>query len=108
MEATESTNPAGDDLPSMAECLRRVLDDTDQLLKSAAASGDQKFQAAREKVVAQMVLAREQLAALDAAGRQKAREAARVTDEAVHEHPYGAMAVAAAAGVLIGLIVARR
>lgn len=108
MEATDSTNPAGNELPSMAECLRRVLDDTDLLLKSAAASGDQKFQAAREKVVAQMGRAREQLAALDEAGRQKTREAARATDETVHEHPYAAMAVAAAAGVLIGLIVARR
>ena len=36
------------------------------------------------------------------------RDKARATDSAVHEHPYGAMGIAAAVGLLIGFLAARR
>lgn len=39
---------------------------------------------------------------------RKAREAATHTDEAVHQHPYRAMGIAAAAALLAGFLVARR
>jgi len=38
----------------------------------------------------------------------KAREAARVADSAVHTHPYAAIGVAAAVGLLLGVVLARR
>jgi len=107
MEAISSA-PLSDARQSLADNLRRMIDEADRLLKSVAASGDQKFQVVREKVVEQMQEMRGQLAELEEAGLQKAREMARTTDETVHAHPYGAMAVAAAAGVLIGFLAARR
>jgi ElaB/YqjD/DUF883 family membrane-anchored ribosome-binding protein len=36
------------------------------------------------------------------------KDAARTTDEYVHEHPWGAVGVAAAAGLLLGVLIARR
>ena|ERR1017187_1132302 len=40
--------------------------------------------------------------------RDKAVAGAKATDEAVHEHPYKAIAIAAGVGVLIGFLIARR
>jgi len=40
--------------------------------------------------------------------REKAVEGARATDEAVHEHPYQAIAIGVGVGALIGYLVARR
>ncbi len=108
MEATDPAIPAAEDKSSLADALRRMIDETEQLLRSAASSGDQKFQVVREKLVEQMRQMRTQLAEYDEIGRQKAKDAARATDESVHAHPYAAMAVAAAAGMLIGFLAARR
>lgn len=109
MEATSPATPASAEKQGgLANSLRHMIDETDQLLKSAAASGDQKFQVVRDKVLEQMRQMRVQLGELEEIGLQKAKEAARATDVTVHAHPYGAMAVAAAAGVLIGFLAARR
>jgi ElaB/YqjD/DUF883 family membrane-anchored ribosome-binding protein len=40
--------------------------------------------------------------------REKAIEGAKAADEAVHEHPYQAMAIALGVGALIGYLAARR
>jgi ElaB/YqjD/DUF883 family membrane-anchored ribosome-binding protein len=40
--------------------------------------------------------------------RDKAVQGAKATDEAVHEHPYQAMAIALGIGALIGFLAARR
>jgi ElaB/YqjD/DUF883 family membrane-anchored ribosome-binding protein len=42
------------------------------------------------------------------AARQRVGTAAQTADGALHAHPYRAIGVAAAAGVLIGLLLARR
>ena len=40
--------------------------------------------------------------------REKAVEGAKATDEAVHEHPYQAIAVGVGIGALVGFLVSRR
>jgi ElaB/YqjD/DUF883 family membrane-anchored ribosome-binding protein len=40
--------------------------------------------------------------------RDKAVQTAKAADEAVHEHPYKAIAIGAGVGAIIGFIVARR
>jgi ElaB/YqjD/DUF883 family membrane-anchored ribosome-binding protein len=37
--------------------------------------------------------------------REKAVKGAKIANQAVHEHPYGAIGIAAAAGALLGVIV---
>jgi len=51
---------------------------------------------------------RSQLDELEDSAIHKARHAARATDRTVHSHPYGAMGIAAAAGLLIGFLAATR
>jgi ElaB/YqjD/DUF883 family membrane-anchored ribosome-binding protein len=40
--------------------------------------------------------------------RQKAVQGAKAADEAVHEHPYQAIAIAAGVGALVGYLLAHR
>lgn len=51
---------------------------------------------------------REQLDELQGITRHKARHMARTTDGALHDHPYGAIGVAIAAGLVLGLLVSKR
>jgi ElaB/YqjD/DUF883 family membrane-anchored ribosome-binding protein len=85
-----------------------IVQDVDQLMKNAAKSGDRPFDSVRDRFEAQLRRMRTQLDELEGAAAQKARQAARATDEAVHTHPYVAIGIGAAAGLLIGLLLARR
>ena len=38
----------------------------------------------------------------------QAKEAAKAADEYVREHPWGAVGIAAVAGLLVGVMIARR
>jgi ElaB/YqjD/DUF883 family membrane-anchored ribosome-binding protein len=85
--------------------------DTGQLAEDARALMAATADVAGEKVVE----ARKRLAdALESAKeivgrvRNKTIECAKAADEAVHEHPYKAIAIGAGVGALIGFIVARR
>jgi ElaB/YqjD/DUF883 family membrane-anchored ribosome-binding protein len=92
----------------LAESLRHMVGEAEHFLKSAADSGDEKFAEVREKVLRQVREMRSQLEALEDSAAYKARQAVRATDHAVHANPYGAMGLAAAAGLLIGFLAARR
>jgi len=103
MEATAENSKQG-----LAQSLRHMVDEADRLLKSAAETGDEKFSAIRQQIIDQVREMRLQLDELEETAVYKARRAARATDEAVHEHPYGAMGIAAAVGLLIGFLAASR
>ena len=92
----------------MAKNLRDPVEQADQFLSSTAHSGDQKFDAVRDQFSTQVRQMRNQLDDLEASVVNKARRAARSTDQAIHAHPYGAMGLVAAASLLIGLLAARR
>lgn len=93
---------------TLTKDLRQMIDETDQFLKSAATSGDEAFDAVRGKLAEQLRQMQGQLDDLEQAGLARARRAARVADDTVHAHPYGAMGMAAAAGLLVGFLAARR
>ena len=93
---------------TLTKDLRQMIDETDQFLKSAAASGDEAFDTVRGKLAEQLRQMQGQLDDLEQAGLARARKAARVADESVHAHPYGAMGIAAAAGLLVGFLAASR
>ena len=58
--------------------------------------------------LAERPLAKLELNDLETVAIENAKRAARATDEAVHEHPYAAMAIAAGIGALIGMLIVRR
>jgi len=105
---TSSRMLAGNGSQAAGHNLRHLVDEIDTFLKSAADTGDQRFNAVRDKLTVQVQDMREQLDALNRATLERVKTAARQADESVHAHPYGAMGVAAAAGLLVGYLAARR
>jgi ElaB/YqjD/DUF883 family membrane-anchored ribosome-binding protein len=92
----------------LAYNLRHMVDEADQFLKAAAHSGDAKFDDVRDKFVDHLQQMRRQLDDLEDSAIYKARHAARAADLAVQSHPYRAIGVAAAVGLLLGLLATRR
>ncbi len=92
----------------VAAGLRHLVEVADQLLKSAASAGDEKFDEARARLDHQLRGLRRQLDELEGNALQRARQAVRATDQAVQSHPYSAVGIAAGVGLLIGVLVARR
>ena len=107
METTAVT-PDQNARDRLATSLKQMVDEADQLLKSAQGAGSEKFSAARDKFETQLRQARAELAALQDNAVHNAKRAARATDHAVHEHPYAAMGITAGVGLLLGMLIARR
>jgi ElaB/YqjD/DUF883 family membrane-anchored ribosome-binding protein len=108
---TPSPTTAGADTSvrdQLAQSLRQIVGEAEQLLKSAQRTGNEQFNAARDKFESQLRDAKADLERLEETLAWQAKRAARATDEAVHEHPYAAMGLAAGVGLLIGMLVARR
>jgi ElaB/YqjD/DUF883 family membrane-anchored ribosome-binding protein len=92
----------------LTHSLEQMVDEADQLLKSAQHAGSDQFHEARAKFETQLRHARSELADVQHSAAANARRAARAADHAVHEHPYTAMGVTAGIGVLIGMLITRR
>ena len=102
---SEATSAAREQLLSD---LKAVVTDSEELLKATAGDLDERAAAARAKVQESLRVARAKIAELDEAVLDRIQDAAKATDQYVHEHPWGAVGIAAAAGVLVGVLIARR
>lgn len=95
----------------MSEDAKAASHDIDQLIEHVQALMEATAGAAEEKVVE----ARKRLAAALEGGRgtcgrihDKAVESASAANEALHEHPYKAVAIGVGVGLLSGLLLTRR
>jgi ElaB/YqjD/DUF883 family membrane-anchored ribosome-binding protein len=82
----------------------RLAEDAQALIAATADVAGEKVADARERLAAALENAKEIVGRL----RAKTAECAKAADEAVHEHPYKAIAVGVGVGTLIGFLVARR
>ncbi|MGZ5036157.1 MAG: DUF883 family protein [Usitatibacter sp.] len=89
----------------LVEDFNSVVSDTEELLKTVAATGGEKTHALRASVERNLKLARERLLAIEQAAAEKARATAKATDEYVHVHPWQSIGIAAAVGALFGIVV---
>jgi len=62
----------------------------------------------REKVQDSLQRAKIKLAEAEDVLVDKGKQAARMTDEYVHDHPWRAVGVAAGIGLIVGLLIGRR
>jgi ElaB/YqjD/DUF883 family membrane-anchored ribosome-binding protein len=92
----------------LAADLRVVIQDTEELLKATASQAGDKVIAARAKIQESLDGAKDKLARLGEVGVDKAKEAATATDNFVHEHPWKAVGIGAAVGVIVGMLISRR
>jgi ElaB/YqjD/DUF883 family membrane-anchored ribosome-binding protein len=92
----------------LAADLRVVVADAEELLRATATTAGEKAAAARLKIQDSMDAAKAKLAHLGEAGTERAKAAARATDDYVHDHPWHAVGVAALVGLVIGTLISRR
>jgi len=84
--------------------LHEVVGEAEALLKATATSSGAGSRELRARVQASLDQARQRLHEL----QDKARAAGKATDAYVHTNPWQAIGMAAAVGVVIGLLLGRR
>lgn len=84
--------------------LRAVVRDAEELLQATAGQGSAQLKELRARAEESLGAAR---ARLQEAG-DEARKAARDIDEQVHANPWAAVGIAAAAGLLLGMLLGRK
>ena len=85
-----------------------VLTEAEDMLKRAADETGERAKDLRSQVEAKLLTAKLRLQELEGQAVDRAKEAARATDDYVHNHPWQAIGIAAGIGVAIGLLLNRR
>ena len=87
--------------------LRVVVADAEELLRATAGQAGEKVSMARERIQESLAAAKERLAVMQESVIAKTRQAAKATDEYVHENPWKAVGIAAGAGLVVGMLISR-
>jgi ElaB/YqjD/DUF883 family membrane-anchored ribosome-binding protein len=87
--------------------LRVVVRDAEELLRATAGQAGDKAASARERIQESLSAAKERLVAAEEAVVEKTRQAAKATDEYVHENPWKSVGIAAGVGLVIGMLISR-
>lgn len=93
---------------SLGRDVQNVVSEAQELLKTVKDEGASQIENARSRVHAQYDAAREKLGEIQTQVTEGAKHAATTTDEYVHANPWQAIGIAAAAGALVGFLLARR
>jgi ElaB/YqjD/DUF883 family membrane-anchored ribosome-binding protein len=92
----------------LMEDLRAVVADAEELLKATADQTGDRITAARGKAEESLKAAKALLAEQEAAVMAKTKAAAKATEDYVRANPWKAMGIAAAAGLVLGMLATRR
>lgn len=82
----------------------QLADDARALMTATADVAGEKVGEARQRLAAALERGKEMYGRV----KEKAVESAKVADQAVHEHPYQAIAIGVGVGALIGYLISRR
>jgi len=88
--------------------LKVVVADAEELLRATASQAGEKVSAARERIQASLATAKVKLTEAERALLEKSKLAAKATDDYVRENPWQAVGIAAAAGLVLGVLISRR
>lgn len=88
--------------------VRSVLNSTEELLASAGEEGGAGAIEIRRKVAQNLKLAKDRLSQAQEVITERAKAAAKATDEYVHENPWKAIGITAGVAFVLGVLVARR
>lgn len=84
--------------------MAQLAEDAQALMAATADVAGEKVGEARKRLAAALGRGKEICGLV----REKAVEGAKAADEAVHEHPYQAIAIGVGVGALVGYLIARR
>lgn len=88
--------------------LKLLVSDTDELLRATATQAGEKAAVARERIQASLAAAKQRLGEAEDVALDKAKQVAKTADGYVHENPWAAIGVAAAAALVVGVLIGRR
>jgi ElaB/YqjD/DUF883 family membrane-anchored ribosome-binding protein len=88
--------------------LRQVIADTEELLRMSSSETGDSAAEVRSRIQNRLQAARAQLTELQDMAVAKAKAAGHATDEFVHENPWRSIGIAAAVGLVVGVLIARR
>jgi len=92
----------------LMEDLRLVVADAEELLRATANQAGEAAAAARARIQESLQVVKEHLVAAETAVIERTQQAAKDTDQYVHDSPWKAIGISACAGVIVGMLIARR
>ena len=92
----------------LVDDFNQVVSDTEVLLRALASVPGEKTAALRASVEENLGRAKQRVRAIQGAAVERTTAAARATDEYVHENPWPVIGVAAAVGLIVGLLLSDR
>jgi ElaB/YqjD/DUF883 family membrane-anchored ribosome-binding protein len=103
-EQTKNTDNMNKQTQESSHETGQLAEDAQALMTATADVAGEKVGEARERLAAALKRAKE----IAGNVRDKAVAGAKAADEAVHEHPYQAIAIGVGVGAIIGYLLARR
>jgi len=88
--------------------MKVVVADAEEILRATAGVAGEKMGDLRERIGERLRDAKLRLADAEAALVDRTKAAARATDDFVHDNPWRSVGIAAALGLLLGVIIGRR
>ena len=103
-EQTENTKNMNKQTQAISNDMGQLAEDARALMAATADVAGEKVKEARDRLAAALARGKE----ICGRARDKALEGAKAADEAVHEHPYQAIAIGVGVGAILGFLIARR
>ncbi len=92
----------------LVDDFHQVIDDAEELLRVTADQASDVVAAVRDRIQNRMQMARINLTELQDTALVQVKAARDATDTFVHQNPWASIGMSAIAGLVVGLIVARR
>ena len=102
------TENAEDGRERLVDDVAAVLAEAEEMLKRASLETGDKARDLRSQVETKLLRAKLRLQEIEGEAVDRAKAAARATDDYVHENPWQAIGIAAAIGLVAGLLLNRR
>ena len=99
---------AEDGRERLVDEMSAVLSEAEEMLKRAATETGDKARDLRSQVETNLLRAKLKLQEYEGEAIDHAKAAARFTDDYVHDNPWRSIGIAAAVGLLLGLLMTRR
>ncbi len=104
----EDRQPMQRSADDLTTSFRSVVEDAEQLLRATANYSAEGFADVRARFENKLGEAKAQLADTQAMVTDKAKQAADVTEQYVHENPWKSLAIAVSVGAVVGLLARGR
>ncbi len=92
----------------LAADFQAVMEDIEALIGAEGEKAESEVKALRARLRDKLDQTRRAVAHFQEEGVERAREAARKTDDYVHQHPWQAVGLGAALGLVVGVLIGRR